>query len=66
MTSADATSSSQLLAEQRALWRRQAASLPALRGGKGVWVPLALELVEQIGAGKAIDMAARPEHTRRH
>lgn len=49
------------LAEQRALWRKQAASLPPLRGGKNTWVPLTLELVEQIGAGKAIDMAIRPE-----
>ncbi|WP_433672603.1 restriction endonuclease [Nocardia sp. CA-136227] len=60
-TSDDANESPQSLAEQRALWRGQAASLPKLRGGKGTWVPLVLELVEQIGAGKAIDMAARPE-----
>ncbi|MGY2033148.1 restriction endonuclease [Nocardia gipuzkoensis] len=61
MDSADATTSPLALAEQRALWRRQASSLPSLHGGKDTWVPLVLELVEQIGAGKAIDMAASPD-----
>jgi hypothetical protein len=37
------------------------ASLPALRGGKGAWGPLVRELLEQIGAGKAIDMTVCPE-----
>ncbi|PKW14137.1 restriction endonuclease [Saccharopolyspora spinosa] len=60
-TSDSSTKTPQSLADQRALWRKQAASLPPLGGGKGVWVPLTLELVEQIGAGKAIDMTTRPE-----
>ena len=59
MTSTVSTLSSNL-AEQRALWRRQASSLPALRGGKRIWFPLILELVEQIGAGTTVDMEARP------
>jgi hypothetical protein len=60
MSAADATTSPPL-AEQRALWRRQASSLPSLHGGKDTWVPLVLELIERIGAGKAIDMTARPD-----
>lgn len=43
------------------MWRRQAASLPQLRGGKNIWVPLVLELVDQVGAGKAIDLTTCPD-----
>ncbi|MFD5093777.1 hypothetical protein ACFWMR_24480 [Amycolatopsis thailandensis] len=57
----DSTNTPGSLAEQRALWRKQAASLPSLRGGKNLWVPLTLELVEQIGAGKAIEPAGYPD-----
>lgn len=48
------------LTEQRALWRRQSASLPALRGGKRAWFGLVVELVTQVDAGKATAMDDRP------
>lgn len=48
------------LAEQRALWRRQSATLPPIRGGKRVWLRLVAELVTQVGEGKATAMDARP------
>lgn len=44
--------------EQRALWRRQANSIPGLLGGKAVWLTLVLELVDQVGAGHATNLEA--------
>ena len=49
------------LAAQRALWRGQAASVPSLPGGKAVWLRLALELVNQVGDGRAVDLDTKPE-----
>lgn len=49
------------LLEQRALWRRQGATFPALHGGKRAWVGLVLELVDQVDAGAATAMEARPD-----
>lgn len=46
------------LSKQRALWRRQASTIPALHGGKAAWVPVVFELVWQIDAGNAIDLNA--------
>lgn len=48
-------------AEQRALWRRQVDTLPSLRGGKRVWVPLVVELVKQIASGAAVSAELRPD-----
>ncbi|MFC8933848.1 restriction endonuclease [Rhodococcus sp. NPDC057135] len=61
MAPAIKTSPRHEVAEQTALWRRQASSLPALRGGKRVWFALVVELVEQIAAGKADVMESRPD-----
>lgn len=49
------------LAEQRAMWLRQSASLPALHGGKRAWLGLVVELVSQVDAGKATAMEVHPE-----
>lgn len=49
------------LAEQRAMWLRQSASLPALHGGKRAWFALVKELVAQVDAGKSTMMDVRPE-----
>ena len=49
------------LAEQRALWLRQSASLPALHGGKRAWLGLVIELASQVDAGKGTAMDAHPE-----
>lgn len=49
-----------VLLAQRALWRRQGASIPKLHGGKRSWFRLLLELVDQVGAGTANAMEARP------
>lgn len=47
--------------DQRALWRRQSASLPSLHGGKRAWLKLIFELVSQVQeAGADIMMNARP------
>lgn len=48
------------LADQRALWHRQSASLPALHGGKRAWFRLVFELVTQVSAGMATSMEVRP------
>lgn len=57
----DSYASGPLLAEQRALSRGQASSIPGLLGGKAVWLPLVLELVRQVGDGRAIDLDANVE-----
>ncbi|MBM0275029.1 restriction endonuclease [Micromonospora tarensis] len=61
MTPGDQSGRFQVLAEQRALWRRQASAIPGLLGGKAVWLPLVLELVKQVGEGRAIGLDAKPE-----
>ncbi|MFG1820723.1 restriction endonuclease [Kribbella sp. NPDC049174] len=53
--------SSREVGEQKALWRGQASSIPGLLGGKAVWLPLVLELVKQVGEGRAFDLDMRPE-----
>ncbi|WP_369746489.1 restriction endonuclease [Paenarthrobacter sp. AMU7] len=60
MTTESLATKAHELAEQRALWRGQAASIPGLLGGKGVWVPLVLELVRQVGSERLIDLNAKP------
>lgn len=49
------------LLEQRALWRRQGATVPSLHGGKRSWLRLVSELVDQVDAGAATAMDARPD-----
>jgi hypothetical protein len=61
MTSADTPARLQELAEQRALWRRQAGSIPGLLGGKAVWFALVIELVKQVGEGRALGFDTKPE-----
>ncbi len=60
MTSIAPQSTQDELSQQMALWRRQAGGIPALRGGKAVWVALVFELVRQVGAGNADDLSAIP------
>ncbi|MEU5910551.1 restriction endonuclease [Micromonospora sp. NPDC047527] len=60
MTQGDTSDRSQDLAEQRALWRKQASAIPGLLGGKAVWLPLVLELVKQVGEGHAVGLDTRP------
>jgi|GEM_PF-661666 len=61
MTHGDPFGRHQDLAEQRARWRKQASAIPGLLGGKAVWLPLVLELVKQVGEGRAVDLDAKPE-----
>lgn len=49
------------LLEQRALWRRQSATLPSLHGGKRSWTRLLAELLDQVDAGAAVALEARPD-----
>ena len=58
MKSVNPDDSASRLAAQRALSRGQASAMPSLRGGKAVWLSLALELVRQISEGRAIDLDA--------
>ncbi len=60
MTS-DTSQRTRELAAQRALWRRQAGSVPGLLGGKAVWLPLAIELVKRVGEGRAVGLDTKPE-----
>lgn len=39
----------------------QAGSTPGLLGGKAAWVPLVLELIEQVRENHALDLNAKPE-----
>lgn len=51
----------QNVSEQVAIWRLQANSIPGLLGGKAVWVPLVLNLVDQIGRGaQVLDLDSAP------
>lgn len=61
MTSHNLPVKSHELAEQKALWRGQASSIPGLLGGKAVWVPLVLELLKQVGQGHAVDLDTKPK-----
>ncbi|MDQ7804603.1 restriction endonuclease [Amycolatopsis sp. A133] len=61
MTSVDSHTAVPQLAAQRALYRGQASSIPALPGGKAVWLPLALELVKQVGDGRVVDLDTNAE-----
>lgn len=61
MTTESLSTTTHELAEQRSLWRGQAASIPGLLGGKGVWVPLVLELTKQLGKKPALDLNAKAE-----
>ncbi|MFG1654244.1 restriction endonuclease [Micromonospora sp. NPDC049275] len=61
MTLGDPAGRPRDLAEQRALWRKQASAIPGLLGGKAVWLPLVLELVKQVGEGHAIGLDTKPE-----
>lgn len=63
MTTESLSTATHELASQRALWRGQAGSIPGLLGGKGVWVPLVLQLIEQVGEKHALDLNAKPELT---
>lgn len=47
--------------QQKGLWRRQVSSIPSLLGGKSVWVPLTIELVQQIGTGNVLDLNEVPK-----
>jgi len=49
------------LAGQRAIWHRQSASFPQLRGGKRVWFPLVLKLVDLVASGGAHTMDTPPK-----
>lgn len=44
------------LSAQRALSRGQVSAIPGLLGGKGVWLPLVLDLVRLVGEGKATEL----------
>lgn len=61
MTSVDPLFTARQLSAQRALSRRQASSIPPLLGGKAVWLPLVLELVRQVGEGRAVDLDANAD-----
>ncbi|RAO19906.1 restriction endonuclease [Micromonospora noduli] len=61
MTHGEPSGRPEALAEQKALWRRQASAIPGLLGGKAVWLPLVLELVKQVGEGRAIGLDTKPE-----
>ncbi|GAA1347407.1 hypothetical protein [Saccharothrix algeriensis] len=61
MKSVDSHAAAPQLAAQRALSREQASSIPSLPGGKAVWLPLVLELVRQVGDGRAVDLDANAE-----
>ncbi|WP_449279613.1 restriction endonuclease [Leucobacter sp. GX0328] len=47
--------------DQIAVWRRQSNSIPGLLGGKAVWVPLVLKLVELLGDAEVIDLDSSPK-----
>lgn len=47
--------------EQMAIWRVQSNSIPSLLGGKAVWVPLVLKLVEIIGDEIIYDLDSSPK-----
>lgn len=47
--------------EQIAVWRQQANSIPGLLGGKSIWVPLVLELVNVIGKSSIVDFDSSPQ-----
>ena len=47
--------------DQIAVWRRQSNSIPGLLGGKAVWVPLVLKLVELIGDAEVLDLDSSPK-----
>ncbi|UYY83098.1 restriction endonuclease [Arthrobacter sp. YA7-1] len=48
-------------AEQKALWRGQAGSIPSLLGGKAARVPLVFDLLKQVDEGHAHDLDAKPK-----
>lgn len=61
MAQSDTFGRPQDFAEQRALWRKQASAIPGLLGGKAVWLRLVLELVRQVGEGRAVGLDMKPE-----
>jgi Restriction endonuclease len=61
MESVEAHATTSQLAEQRTLSRGQVSTIPPLLGGKGVWLPLVLELVGQVGNGRVVDLDAKAE-----
>lgn len=60
MTALTSSETGDALHIQRALWRRQGATLPTLHGGKRSWFRLVLELIDQIDAGMATASGVRP------
>lgn len=60
MTALTSSETGESLHIQRALWRRQGATVPTLHGGKRSWFRLVLELIDQIDAGMVTASGARP------